>query len=48
MSSQSVAAVFLVKTRICGVKNARKMSNLAALFALQLQILPQKTASQAL
>ncbi|EGY52739.1 hypothetical protein HMPREF9371_1044 [Neisseria shayeganii 871] len=44
----------MVKTRICGVipqgdaENARKMSNLAALFALQLQILPQKTASQAL
>ncbi|EGY51481.1 hypothetical protein HMPREF9371_2287 [Neisseria shayeganii 871] len=47
MPSPGIAAVFLVKTRICGVKNARKMSNLAALFAWQLQILPQKTASQA-
>ncbi|MCQ9327696.1 hypothetical protein, partial [Neisseria dentiae] len=47
VSSESVAAVFLVKIRICGVKNARKMSNLAALFALHLRIFPQKTASQA-
>ncbi|WP_373700708.1 hypothetical protein, partial [Neisseria dentiae] len=42
-----LAAVFLVKIRICSVKNARKMSNLAVLFALHLRIFPQKTASQA-
>jgi len=42
-----VVAVFLVKIRICGVKNARKMFNLAVLFALHLRIFPQKTASQA-
>ncbi|ASP16290.1 hypothetical protein CGZ77_00155 [Neisseria sp. KEM232] len=43
----SLAAVFLVKIRACRVKNARKMSNLAALFSLQARIFPQKTASQA-
>ncbi|OSI18294.1 hypothetical protein BWD09_02540 [Neisseria dentiae] len=36
----------MVKIRTCGVKNARKMSNLAVLFALHLRIFPQKTASQ--
>ncbi|ASP18105.1 hypothetical protein CGZ77_10390 [Neisseria sp. KEM232] len=43
----SIAAVFLVKIRACRVKNARKVSNLAALFSLQTRIFPQKTASQA-
>jgi len=43
----SLAAVFLVKIRACRVKNARKVSNLAALFSLHPQIFPQKTASQA-
>jgi len=33
---------------VCGIKNARKMFNLAVLFALHLQIFLQKTASQAL
>ncbi|WP_373698406.1 hypothetical protein [Neisseria dentiae] len=37
----------MAKIRTCGVKNARKMFNLAALFALHLQIFTQKTASQA-
>ena len=42
----SLAAVFLVKIRACRVKNARKMSSLAALFSLHPRIFPQKTASQ--
>ncbi|WP_373776303.1 hypothetical protein [Neisseria dentiae] len=46
-AARKIAAVFLVKTRICGVKTARKMFNLAALFALHLRIFPQKTVSQA-
>ena len=37
----------MVKIHACRVKNARKMSNLAALFSLQARIFPQKTASQA-
>ena len=47
MLTISLAAVFLVKIHACRVKNARKMSNLAALFSLQARIFPQKTASQA-
>ncbi|RPD90939.1 hypothetical protein EGK75_00915 [Neisseria weixii] len=32
---------------VCRVKNARKVSNLAVLFALHTRFLPQKTASPA-
>ncbi|ASP17804.1 hypothetical protein CGZ77_08655 [Neisseria sp. KEM232] len=46
MLTISLAAVFLVKIHACRVKNARKMSNLTALFSLQARIFPQKTASQ--
>ncbi|OSI17446.1 hypothetical protein BWD09_05485 [Neisseria dentiae] len=37
----------MVKIRSGCVKNARKIPNLAVLFALHLRIFPQKTASQA-
>ena len=40
------SAVFLVKIHGYRVKNARKVSNLAALFALYPRIFSQKTASQ--
>ena len=36
---------FWSKIHVCGVKNARKVFNLAALFALHTRFLPQKTAS---
>ncbi|OSI14143.1 hypothetical protein BWD09_11265 [Neisseria dentiae] len=36
---------FWSKSRVCGVKNARKVFNLAALFALHTRFLPQKTAA---
>ncbi|WP_373841382.1 hypothetical protein, partial [Neisseria dentiae] len=36
---------FWSKSPVCGVKNARKVFNLAALFALHTRFLPQKTAS---
>ncbi|EGF08228.1 hypothetical protein HMPREF9123_2536 [Neisseria bacilliformis ATCC BAA-1200] len=38
--------MFLVKIHACRVKNAGKVSNLAALFFLQARIFPQKTVSQ--
>ncbi|WP_373754028.1 hypothetical protein, partial [Neisseria weixii] len=42
---QRNGGVFWSKIHVRGVKNARKVFNLAALFALHTRILPQKTAS---
>ncbi|RMX18564.1 hypothetical protein EBQ34_02255 [Vandammella animalimorsus] len=38
--------MFSVKTRNCRVENACKVLNLVRMFALHLQLLPRKTASQ--
>ncbi|MBH5328089.1 hypothetical protein H9Q10_00155 [Eikenella sp. S3360] len=46
MFTPNIAAVFWPNSGGCCVKNARKVSNLAALFALHLPFLPQKPATQ--
>lgn len=42
----NIAAVFLAENRVCCIKNTRKVFNLNHIFALYIQFLPQKTASQ--